>query len=71
MTKIMFYNPLLFAAMLVAMVTKVTMVIELIGINIAATIGDSLALTAKLNPMTLYKMEMIQLVNTTFLPALA
>lgn len=67
----MFYSPLLLAAMLVEMVTKVTMVIELAGINMAAIIGDRLAVTAKLKPTKLYRMEMIQLVHTTFLPALA
>ena len=67
----MFYNPLLLAAMLVAMVAKATMVMELIGINMAATMGDRLAVTAKLNPAKLYRKEMIQLATTTFLPALA
>lgn len=67
----MFYNPLRFAAMLVAMVTKLTIVIELIGISMAATIGDKLTVTAKLNPTKLYRMERIQLASTTFLPALA
>ena len=34
-----------------------TMVMELIGIRIAATIGDNCPVTANVNPMVLYKRE--------------
>jgi hypothetical protein len=55
----------------VAMVTNVTMVIELTGISMAASIGDSFACTAKLNPTKLYRIEIIQLASTIRFPAMA
>ena len=48
-----FQRPFRLAAMEVAMVTKLTMVIELTGINMAAIMGDNCACTAKLNPTKL------------------
>ena len=55
----------------VATVTKATILMELTGIRMAATIGERFALSAKLSPTRLYRIEMIQLVNTTLFPALA
>ena len=54
--------------MLVAMVANVTIVMELIGIRIAATIGDKFAVHAKLNPTKLYRIDIMKLTNTMRLP---
>ena len=46
---------------LVAMVVKTTMLIELNGIKMAATTGANCPVTAKYNPMILYKNESAKL----------
>ena len=48
-----------------------TMLIELIGINIAAIMGDKAALVAKYIPIILYKIERIKISIMTSLPFLA
>lgn len=64
-------SPFLLADKLVAIVTNVTILIELNGIRIAATRGDSNPCTAKPNPTTLYIIERIKLHVITFLPDFA
>jgi hypothetical protein len=48
-----------------------TILIELIGINIAAIMGDNAALVAKYIPIILYKMERMKISIMTSLPFLA
>ena len=48
-----------------------TILIELIGINIAAIMGDKAALVAKYIPIILYKMERMKISIMTSLPFLA
>jgi hypothetical protein len=50
------------------MVTNVTIVMELAGIRMAATIGDRSACVAKLRPTILYRMDIIKAAVTTRLP---